>query len=558
MTPSLAFRYVTALGEACRICNIKDFRLVHGASEEDLCRLREKFPNVPETLVQLLSLVDGTYYRVYKEQKVCIAVFDGVDGDIPYYLNSVEQMLEEQRSSIADIYGEPDPEDRQAPEYLAGFMDMVGEGIDPFQPFANMLHLSDCINNGGSSVLFIDFHPASGGVAGQIVCFSHDPDSYTVVAPSFDAFLEARLAAGFDWIEPVEDIPEDPAMTALLEGLKVSDPAAEQQLQLPSFRNRILYIMDAVQTPAVLRACLQRLEELYAIYDETAPSGYTYGPQYDYMCSQFYLHADVYLHDAALREDVAAFARRCRNVPLIHELKLEQTPEEAAEMFRDHCNWSYVQERYNTLSPEAFFKESVLAWALPSFDEYFDHIANLSRFPAYTQGTKERRFRFDPGWKDRLHASARLRTVQFAMLADMTDNEEDLERLKARLTDPGEDSEFVLRLAHIAHALCLLGEEQVDAHVSWIFEQLLTAIRSNEKLFVRGYNLDASELTRAAKELKQPTATVYDVTFLLSLRPERSLELLARIDAMLTEERGIKACAKLVRVLKKRIQEAKG
>lgn len=556
MTQSLAFRYVEALGAACRECNIKDFSLVQGASEEDLNRLREKFQDVPETLIQLLSLVDGTYYRKYKEKEVCVAVFDGVDGDIPYYLNSVEQILKQNAPSIAAMYGDPDPEDRASPEYLSEFMDMVGEGIDPFQPFGTMLHLSDCTNNGGSSALYIDFHPAEGGVKGQIVCFRHDPDSYTVIAPSFDAFLEARLAAGFDWIEPEEDeIPEDPAMTALLEGLKRNNPQAEQQLQHPSVLRQILYIMRAVQTPAVLRACLRRLEDFYAVQDETGHLGEMYRAQYGYLFSEFMSHSSIYMQDAALREEVAAFARKVKYVPLIRQMDLEQTPEEAAELFRDQCDFYYTQERYNALSPEAFFKESALAWQLPSFEEYFDHAARPYRFAAYTPGRRERVLRLDPGWRNRLQALEQLSMVQFAMLADMAESKEDLELLKTRLTASMDD--YIVHLARFCHALCLVGEEQVDAHLPWVFEQVLVTIRSNAKLFASRYNEDAYSLSWATEELKKNEATVYNFTFIVSLRLEKSLELLAHIDAMLTEETGKKACASLVRLLKKKIKEAK-
>jgi len=53
------------------------------------------------------------------------------------------------------------------------------------------------MNNGGTSVLYIDFTPAPGGVVGQVVRFLHDPDSYAVIAVSFKAYLQGMIDGGF-------------------------------------------------------------------------------------------------------------------------------------------------------------------------------------------------------------------------------------------------------------------------------------------------------------------------------------------------------------------------
>lgn len=547
--PSLALRYFEALKNTCSDCNIKDFSLVHGASEEDIRRLRQKFPDVPETLVQLLALVDGTYYREYKGKEVCIAVFDRADDDISYYLNSVERILRQDGASIAYIYGDPDLEEEKGPEYLADFMYMVGEGIDPFQPFADMLHLSDCINNGGASALYIDFHPAEGGVKGQIVCFMHDPDSFSVIAPSFDAFLEMQLAAGFDWIEVQEEKPQDPAMTALLEGLKGNDPRAVIKLQDPAIRRKILGIMEAVPIPVVLLACLRRLEELHAVYDEMAPSGYTYGPQYEYLLAKFCGYSSVFLNDAPLREKVVAFARTMKAVPLIRQLGLEMTLDEELELFRDNCDPYYAQERYRALSPEAFFEESALAWEQPGFEEFFTRKLNrYHEFSRYTYGKRERMLHLHPNWKARLCACTPPAIMNLAALADMAESAEDIAWLKQWYSDPAH-SDYINRLASFCHALCLVGEEQVDAHLPWVFAQVLEAWRLNSR---------AACLKYSVRYLKEPKDLLDSFTFILLLRPQKSLEMLAHIETMLTDSAEKKACANLVRLLEDRIKEAKG
>ena len=66
------------------------------------------------------------------------------------------------------------------------------------------LHFSDCMNNAGTSQLFIDFSPSEKGVKGQIVRFLHDPDEIGVIANSFDEYLEELIESGLDFIS--EDI----------------------------------------------------------------------------------------------------------------------------------------------------------------------------------------------------------------------------------------------------------------------------------------------------------------------------------------------------------------
>ena len=66
------------------------------------------------------------------------------------------------------------------------------------------LHFSDCMNNAGTSQLFIDFSPSEKGVKGQIVRFLHDPDEIGVIANSFDEYLEELIESGLDFIS--EDV----------------------------------------------------------------------------------------------------------------------------------------------------------------------------------------------------------------------------------------------------------------------------------------------------------------------------------------------------------------
>ena len=63
------------------------------------------------------------------------------------------------------------------------------------------LCFSDCMNNGGTSSLFVDFTPSEKGKVGQIVRFLHDPDQIAVIADSFDEFLEMLVNSGMRFID---------------------------------------------------------------------------------------------------------------------------------------------------------------------------------------------------------------------------------------------------------------------------------------------------------------------------------------------------------------------
>lgn len=63
------------------------------------------------------------------------------------------------------------------------------------------IHFSDCMNNGGSSRLYIDFNPSDEGVCGQIIRYLHDPDEYRVIADSFDEYLQDLIDNEFIYLK---------------------------------------------------------------------------------------------------------------------------------------------------------------------------------------------------------------------------------------------------------------------------------------------------------------------------------------------------------------------
>lgn len=159
-------------------------KVLHGASPEDLENLRACYPDIPDSLIQLLEIVDGAYWRKYGEETVSLYFLGSDMEGYPYYLLSARQIVD-----TKDQF-------REWGDYLIHreFDDIpVDEGI--CDDFDNLywLHFSDCMNNGGTSQLFIDFSPSAKGKKGQVVRFLHDSDELVIVADSFDEYLQMLI-----------------------------------------------------------------------------------------------------------------------------------------------------------------------------------------------------------------------------------------------------------------------------------------------------------------------------------------------------------------------------
>ena len=172
--------------------------VAQGANQEDIGRLLELYPDAPESLIELLRLVDGTYYREYPADKV-VFYFLGSDYEgYPYYLLSARQMVET-RHKAKEFY-----------DYFATREDddiPVDEGVCDDLDKLDWLHFSDCCNNGGTSQLFIDFSPSAKGKKGQVLRFLHDPDEMVVAADSFDEYLQMLIDQDYPFID--EDSVEE-------------------------------------------------------------------------------------------------------------------------------------------------------------------------------------------------------------------------------------------------------------------------------------------------------------------------------------------------------------
>ena len=190
---TLVDRFLTGLVPRLPDDDVAMWGWTEGASAADLQRLRARWPQVPDSLVELLGRIDGTHYRTYSAGEVCVLMLGSDGGHYPYYLRSIEQIFEDTAQwdswgeSIRSIYE----------EWLEEDPDILGAGIDADLPMGQRLCFSHCCNNGGTSVLYLDFDPAPGGTVGQVVRYLHDPDSYAVIAPGFDAYLEQLIEGDY-------------------------------------------------------------------------------------------------------------------------------------------------------------------------------------------------------------------------------------------------------------------------------------------------------------------------------------------------------------------------
>jgi len=167
----------------------------HGATEADLQVLRNRYPQVPESLLDLLRRIDGTYWREYEKGTVSDLILgaDEAMGDYPYYLLSAKQIVATQNEAF-DFYA--DYINREYEE-----VEIDNRITSDASQLHNWLHFSDCMNNGGTSQLFIDFSPSVTGKVGQVVRFLHDPDEIVVIADSFDDYLKMLMKNGYCFVD---------------------------------------------------------------------------------------------------------------------------------------------------------------------------------------------------------------------------------------------------------------------------------------------------------------------------------------------------------------------
>ena len=164
--------------------------IAQGVCSEDIEKLRGLYPDIPDSLIQLLKIVDGTYWREYAGEKIAFYFLGSDLEEYPYYLLSAKQMTDKEDFEwLTDYINREFGDDIEIDERIIDNADKMC-----------WLHFSDCMNNGGTSQLFIDFCPSAKGTKGQIVRFLHDPDEIKVIADSFEEYLQMLMDYNYDFI----------------------------------------------------------------------------------------------------------------------------------------------------------------------------------------------------------------------------------------------------------------------------------------------------------------------------------------------------------------------
>ncbi|WP_336634799.1 SMI1/KNR4 family protein [Lysinibacillus fusiformis] len=126
----------------------------NGATDAQIESLLEIFPQSPQSFIELLQDVNGTYHCKHGEETISVLVLGSDLGDYPYYLKAVEQILadaQHQRETIFERY-------QDFLEYVD-----IDKRVNMHVPLNERLCFADCMNNGGTSSLYLDFSPAEGG-----------------------------------------------------------------------------------------------------------------------------------------------------------------------------------------------------------------------------------------------------------------------------------------------------------------------------------------------------------------------------------------------------------
>lgn len=166
-------------------------KIKHGATKEDIEKIKNIYPDIPYALIDLLEYVDGTYWREYAGEKIAFYFLGSDVEEYPYYLLSSKEIIENQN---------------QAKEYYSDYIERKYDEVEIDEKITNKidtlkwLHFSDCMNNGGTSQLFIDFSPSEKGKKGQVIRFLHDPDEFSVIADNFEDYLKKIMDNEYDFI----------------------------------------------------------------------------------------------------------------------------------------------------------------------------------------------------------------------------------------------------------------------------------------------------------------------------------------------------------------------
>lgn len=124
-------------------------KVKYGASEEDIAKLKEMYPDIPKAFINLLEYVDGTYYREYEGEKIVFYFLGSDVENYPYYLLSSKRIIESRNIDIfycdeVFFYDKINTLDDDEKAIYVSIDDRITDKADNLK----WLHFSDCMNNG--------------------------------------------------------------------------------------------------------------------------------------------------------------------------------------------------------------------------------------------------------------------------------------------------------------------------------------------------------------------------------------------------------------------------
>ena len=170
--------------------------LYHGASINDVEMIKKQYRDVPKSLLGLLKIVDGTYRRRYTGKTINFYFLGSDLNGLPYALFSSNRIMRGKNDVKAF-------KDRISRKY---FYCHVDEKITSDTNNVSWLHFADSAEKERTSQLYIDFSPSKKGRKGQIVRFLRERDELTVIADSFDEYLQMLMDKNYNFIISEEEL----------------------------------------------------------------------------------------------------------------------------------------------------------------------------------------------------------------------------------------------------------------------------------------------------------------------------------------------------------------
>lgn len=87
---TIAEKYLTGLKEHLSEDDQIFLSYATGATADQLAKLKQKYPNCPRSLLDVLGQINGTYWQKYGEHEIAVLILGSDVFEYPYYLKSVE------------------------------------------------------------------------------------------------------------------------------------------------------------------------------------------------------------------------------------------------------------------------------------------------------------------------------------------------------------------------------------------------------------------------------------------------------------------------------------